>query len=175
MNRHPRNPRTSSFLYSVLLIVLAVAVSACAGLGGLAQMVEPEVDVTDVKLLGTTLTGADLLFEFRVDNPNAVALVLDDIGYRLRLNGEPLLDGRRTQETRIEASGRSVVELPVSIKFEDVYRVIRSFEGRKKPEYALDADFRFDVPVLGSVTVPVTERGEIPMDRLREALGRMGG
>ena len=172
MNRHPRH---KSFLHSAFLLAAALSLAGCAGLGGLAQMVEPEVDVTDVKLLGTTLTGADLLFEFRVDNPNAVALVLDDIGYRLRLNGEPLLDGRRTQETRIEASGRSIVELPVSLKFEDVYRVIRSVEGRKKPEYALDADFRFDVPVLGSVTVPVTERGEIPMDRLREALGRVGG
>jgi len=172
MNRHPRH---KPFLYSAVLLVAALAVSACSGLGGLANMVEPEVDVTDVKVLGTTLTGADLLFQFRVDNPNAVALVLDDIGYRLRLNGEPLLDGRRTQETRIEASGRSIVELPVTIKFEDVYRVIRSFEGKKKPEYALDADFRFDVPILGSVTVPVTERGEIPMDRLREALGRIGG
>lgn len=172
MNRHPRH---KPFLYSVFLLVAALAVSACSGLGGLASMVEPEVDVTDVKVLGTTLTGADLLFQFRVDNPNAVALVLDDIGYRLRLNGEPLLDGRRIQETRIEASGRSIVELPVTIKFEDVYRVIRSFEGRKKPDYALDADFRFDVPILGSVTVPVTERGEIPMDRLREALGRIGG
>lgn len=172
MNRHLRH---KTFLHSVLLVALAVAVSACAGLGGLAEMVEPEVDVTDVKLLGTTLTGADLLFEFRVDNPNAVALVLDDIGYRLRLNGEPLLDGRRTQETRIEASGRSVIELPVTLKFEDIYRVIRSFEGRGKPDYALDADFRFDVPILGAVTVPVTQRGEIPMDRLREALGRIGG
>ena len=34
MNRHPRH---KSFLYSVLLILLAVAVSACSGLGGLAE------------------------------------------------------------------------------------------------------------------------------------------
>lgn len=175
MNRHLRN---RSFLHSALLLAvllsLAAGLSACAGLGGLAEMVQPEVDVTDVKLLGTTLTGADLMFQFRVDNPNAVALVLDDIGYRLRLNGEPLLDGRRNQQTRIEASGRSIVELPVTIKFEDVYRVIRSFQGRDKPDYALDADFRFDVPVLGAVTVPVTKRGEIPLERLRDAVGGIG-
>lgn len=175
MNRHLRN---RSFLHIALLLAaalsLAMGLSACASLGGLADMVQPEVDVTDVKLLGTTLTGADLLFQFRVDNPNAVALVLDDIGYRLRLNGEPLLDGRRNQQTRIEASGRSIVELPVTIKFADVYRVIQSFQGRGKPDYALDADFRFDVPVLGAVTVPVTKRGEIPLDRLRDAMEGVG-
>jgi len=171
MKRHLRN---RSFLHIALLLVVALSAAACASLGGLANMVQPEVDVTDVKLLGTNLTGADLMFQFRVDNPNAVALVLDDIGYRLRLNGEPLLDGRRNQQTRIEASGRSIVELPVTIKFADVYRVIRSFEGRNKPDYALDADFRFDVPVLGAVTVPVTKRGEIPLDRLRDAMEGVG-
>src|SRR5215203_42703 len=156
-------------------LALVLALSGCSGFGLGDVMNQPEVDVTDVKVLGTTLTGADLLFEFRVDNPNAVALVLDGIGYRLRLNGEPLLDGVRDQRMRIEANGRSTVELPVTIKFADVYRVIRSFEGRQKPDYALDADFRFDVPVLGFVTVPVTRRGEIPIDRLRDALGRVGG
>jgi LEA14-like dessication related protein len=130
------------------------------------------VDVTDVKVLGTTLTGADLLFQFRVDNPNAVSLVLDEIGYRLRLNGEPLLNGRSNQQTRIAANDRSVVELPVTIKFEDVYRIIRSFSGRQRPDYNLDADFQFNVPVLGAVTVPVSKRGEIPLERLRDALGR---
>ena len=167
MNGHPRK---NSFFHAAQLLAALIAVltlTSCSGLGGLANVVRPEVDVTDVKVLGTTLTGADLLFEFRVDNPNAVALVLDAIGYRLRLNDQPLLDGRRDQATRIAANGRSVVELPVTIRYEDVYRVIRSFQDRSRPDYALDADFRFDVPILGAVNVPVTKRGEIPLDRLR--------
>jgi LEA14-like dessication related protein len=169
---HLRTFRAAGLL--AVALAAALTFSACSTLGGLANVVEPEVDITDVKLLGTTLTGADLLFEFRVDNPNDVALVLDGIGYRLSLNNEHLLDGTRDQRTQILANGRSTVELPVSIKFQDIYRVIRSFEGRDKPDYALDADFRFDVPVLGYVTVPVTQRGEIPIDRLRDALEGVG-
>lgn len=171
--------RTHRFLHTggplAAVAVLFLTLAACSGFGLGDVIQQPEVEVTDVKVLGTTLTGADLLFQFRVDNPNAVALVLDGVGYRLRLNGQPLLDGSRDERTRIEANGRSTIELPVTLKFEDIYRVIRSFEGNRKPDYALDADFRFDVPVLGSVTVPVTRKGEIPMDRLREALGRFGG
>ena len=163
-------PRKISFLRiaSPLAALLALlALVSCSGYGSLANMVRPQVDVTDVKVLGTTLTGADLLFQFRVDNPNAVGLVLDAIGYRLRLNDQPLLDGRRDQQLRIGANGRSVVELPVTIRYEDVYRIIRSFSNRERPDYALDADFRFDVPILGAINVPVTKRGEIPLDRLR--------
>ena len=166
MNGHPRkiSRRTASLLAA---LVALLALVSCAGYGSLANMVRPQVDVTDVKVLGTTLTGADLLFQFRVDNPNAVGLVLDAIGYRLRLNDQPLLDGRRDQQLRIGANGRSVVELPVTIRYEDVYRVIRSFGNRERPDYALDADFSFDVPILGAINVPVTKRGEIPLDRLR--------
>jgi len=164
MNRHPRK---FSSIHTAGFLAAALALASCAGLTGLSHLVQPEVDVTDVEIKRTTLTGADLLFRLRVDNPNRVSLVLDAIDYRLRLNGEPLVDGRQDQQTTITANGRSVVELPVTIRFEDLYRVIRSFEGRDKPDYAFDADLLFDVPLLGSITVPVSKKGEIPLDRLR--------
>ena len=155
-------------LAAVALLSLA-ALSACAGLGRTLE--RPQVNITNVRVAETHLTAAELVFEFEVDNPNAVALVLDQVGYRLRLNGEQLMDGRRAERTRIEASGESRVELPVTIRYDDLFRVIRSFEGRRgRPDYALDADFRFDVPMLGAVTVPVRETGTIPLDRLRGLL-----
>jgi hypothetical protein len=72
----------------------------------------------------------------------------------------------------IAASGRTAVELPVTIKFEDLYRVVRTLQGRKDPEYTLDADLRFAVPVLGEVTVPVTQSGKVPVDRLLQQIGQ---
>lgn len=155
-------------LAAVALLALT-ALSACAGLDRVVK--RPDVHIASVRLGEAHLTAAELIFEFEVDNPNAAALVLDEVGYRLRLNGEPFLDGRRAERTRIEASGESRVELPVTIRYQDLYRVIRSFEGRRgRPDYALDADFRFDVPILGAVTVPVRETGTIPLDRLEGLL-----
>ena len=156
----------------ILLFAALFALAGCAGLSTLSEMAAPEVDVTGVKLLGTNLTGADVLVQFRVDNPNAVDLVLDGIGYRLRLNGEPLLTGQHDRQVTIAASGRTAVELPVTIKFEDLYRVARTLQGRKDPEYILDADLRFAVPVLGEVTVPVTQSGKVPVDRLLQQIGQ---
>lgn len=128
----------------ILLLAALGAVLPLAGcLGGLARMESPSVDVTGVKLLNANLNGANVLVQFQVDNPNDVALVLDGIGYRLRLNDQPLLDGRYDQRVDIAAGGRTPVELPVTIKFQDLYRVINSLQGRKYPDYALDADLRF--------------------------------
>jgi LEA14-like dessication related protein len=156
----------------LLLLAALFALAGCGGLDTLSHMVAPEVDVTGVKLLGTNLTGADVLVQFRVDNPNAVDLVLDGIGYRLQLNGQRLIEGRHDRQVEIAASGRTAVELPVTIKFEDLYRVIRTLQGSKNPEYTLDADLRFAVPVLGEVTVPVTQSGKVPIDRLLQGIGQ---
>jgi LEA14-like dessication related protein len=161
--------RPSRSLLAALLCMVALA--GCSGLGTLARMEEPRVDVTGLKLAGTTLSGADVLVQFQVDNPNDVDLVLDGIGYKLRLNGQPLLDGRYDQRTRIAASGRTAVELPVTIRFDDLLRVIRTLGDRKNPNYDLEADLRFAVPVLGEITVPVTQTGKVPVDRLMQQIG----
>jgi LEA14-like dessication related protein len=162
-----------SFRAAALLTVafcLALPLTGC--LSGLARMEEPSVDITDVKLLNASLTGADVMLRFQVDNPNDVNLVLDGIGYRLRLNGQPLLSGQDDRRLEIAASGRTPVDLPVTINFQDLYRVIGSLRGDRNPEYALDADLRFAVPVLGDITVPVTRTGRVPVDRLLQQIGR---
>jgi LEA14-like dessication related protein len=154
------------------LLAIALLLLAGCALNTLAQMESPRVDVTGVKLKGTTLAGADVLVQLRVDNPNDVNLVLDGIVYHLRLNGQPLLDGHYDQQIQIAASGRTAVELPITLRFDDLYRVIGTLQNRKDPEYALDADLRFAVPVLGEVTVPVTQTGKVPVDRLLQQMGR---
>ena len=157
---------------ALLAVSLCAVLSLTGCLSGLARMEEPSVDITDVKLLRTSLTGADVLLRFEVDNPNDVNLVLDGIGYRLRLNGQPLLSGQDDRRLEISASGRTPVDLPVTINFQDLYRVIGTLRGDRNPEYALDADLRFAVPVLGDVTVPVTRTGKVPVDRLLQQIGR---
>jgi LEA14-like dessication related protein len=161
-------------LLSVLAVpaVLFVLVS-CAAYQNLAH--PPKVTLSDVQLTGASLAGADLVFRFQVDNPNGRGMVLEGIGYKLRLNGEPMLEGRHDQRIEI-AAGQSSVELPMTVGYADLLRVIRSLvsssKSSSKPTYDLDAEFRFAVPILGSVTVPVTRRGVIPLDKVKLDLGQ---
>jgi LEA14-like dessication related protein len=169
-----RHLRITSLLHRAAALAVLLVLSSCAGLG--RSLVEPDVSITGVRLEEAHLNGAELLFEFEVDNPNAVGLVLDALDYRLRLNGRQLLDGRRDRRLEIPANGESRVELPVTIRYADILQVIDSFDGRRgrRPDYELEADFRFDAPILGAITVPVRERGDIPLDRLQGFLDRFG-
>lgn len=169
-----RHPRTRSFLHMAAALAVLFVLSSCAGLG--RSIIEPDVSIAGVRLEEAHLNSAEFLFEFEVDNPNAVGLVLDALDYRLHLNGRPLLDGRRDRRLEIPANGESRVELPVTIRYADILQVIDSFDGRRgrRPDYELEANFRFDAPILGAITVPVRERGDIPLDRLQAYLDRFG-
>ncbi|HYG61944.1 MAG TPA: LEA type 2 family protein [Thermoanaerobaculia bacterium] len=154
-------------LVAIPLSLLAV-LTACSGYGFGQALRSPDVHVVGASVEEVNLAGADLLFEFEVDNPNGLALVLDQVGYKLRINGQHLLDGYQDDRTTIAARTESRVELPVKIRLDDAYRVLRSFQGRgsDRPQYELEADFRFDAPVVGGITVPVRKTGVIPVERL---------
>jgi LEA14-like dessication related protein len=147
-------------LFSVLVLIL----SGCALYQNLAH--PPKVSLQNVQLAGVSLAGADLVFHFQVDNPNSRGMVLDGIGYKLRLNGKPMLEGRHDEKIEI-AAGPSAVELPMTVAYSDLWRILRGLAANSKPVYDLDAEFRFAVPVLGDVTVPLTRRGEIPLDKVK--------
>lgn len=164
------NLRTTTLLAGVLALL---SLAGCAGLGLGNVFREPEVDVVGAELTRTGLSGADVLFEFEIENRNGIALVLDGFNYRIRLNEKPLLNGRQDQRTEIAANAQSRVDLPVTIQYDDILRVLETLDDNDDPTYELQADFQFAVPVLGRITVPVTKRGELSLDRfLRSRIGR---
>jgi LEA14-like dessication related protein len=172
MNATSRRRLFRGATLAAALLSLCLLVSACTGAGLGRALRDPDVNIVGVRVEEVDLAGADLLFEVEVDNPNALALVLDQVGYRLKINGRHLLDGRQDERTEIAARTESRLELPVTIRLDDAYRVLRSFEGsrRDRPDYELEADFRFDAPIIGGITVPVRKTGFIPVERLLRSI-----
>lgn len=163
----------NSILWPLALLAgLSILVSACAGVGLGNALRNPDVDVVSAELTRTGFEGADLLFQFEVDNPNAFGLVLDGLNYRLRLNDRPLLNGRQDDRTEIAARTESRVDLPVTVRYDDLVRVLETLDDSTHPSYELQADFQFAAPLVGTITVPVTKRGEIPLGRLLSRIGR---
>jgi LEA14-like dessication related protein len=161
----PLTRTRSAALLSSLLLSLATAaalcLSSCAGFGHVFQ--KPRVRVLGAEVANVSLASADLVFDVSVEIPNAVSFVLHGVGYHLRVNGEPFLDGSNALEAQIAAHGVSRVQLPVTLHFADVLRVLRLLEGDRRAGYALEAEFRFSVPVLGNLSVPVRKQGNFSL------------
>jgi LEA14-like dessication related protein len=139
--------------------------AACAGLVA-PVFEEPSVELQDAEVVDYDLQQADLLFDFRIDNPNGIALPLAGIDYELFLNGARLLEGTQDRRIDIAANGTSRVELPMTVRYEDLIAAFRGLRGRQQSDYEIRAGFLFDVPLLGRVRVPVEEGGNLALPGL---------
>ena len=83
------------------------------------------------------------------------------------VNGERFLVGTERNRVDVPAHGTARVTLPVSIRYDDFVRVLKSLKDHPRPVYDIQAEFRFDVPVVGTVRVPVRQHREIPLPELK--------
>ncbi len=167
MSRSPYRSLAFWFLGLIAVLFVFFVASYFTGYALYQNLAHPpKVSLTDVQLSGVSLAGADLVFHFQVDNPNSRGMVLDGIGYKLRLNGKPMLEGRHDERIEI-AAGPSAVDLPMTVGYSDLLRIVKGLASNSKPVYDIDAEFRFAVPVLGDVKVPLARHGEIPLDKVK--------
>ncbi|MDP9121852.1 MAG: LEA type 2 family protein [Acidobacteriota bacterium] len=155
MRRHLLKP----ILGACTLLLTGLALHSCASSGHLFEA--PRVELAGIELTGLSLSAAELRLDFQVRNPNRLRLVLLGVVYKVRVEGQPLLDSSWDERTEVAARGLGRFQLPVKIGLLDLYRVARSIRGKERPLYDVDALFRFDVPVLGAITVPVHRRGAV--------------
>jgi LEA14-like dessication related protein len=159
-------------VFALLLGLLGLlALAGCASFGHLFK--SPRVHLAEAAITGLSRQGAELLLDFDVTNPNGMRLPLSGVDYQVRVNDERFLAGSEGNRVDIPAHGAARVTLPVTIRYDDLVRVLATLRDHPRPLYEIEADFRFDVPVLGVVRVPVRERREIPFPALKLRLSAL--
>jgi len=148
-----------------LLLATALLLAGCAGLvkSGIGR---PKVSVESAKLASLSFQGATLQFGFGVDNPNPVGLHLDGFDYALSVEGARMMEGRQDSKLDLAANAKQTIELPVTLKYQQLWTGLRQVVEKKEAGYVLEAGFAFDVPVLGRVRIPVRREGNLPLLRM---------
>ena len=158
--------RFRSVLVGLLIALAGLSGFRCAGLQQtLSQLkpVAPTIRLHQVRLTALSFTGATLQFQFRIHNPNPIALSLNGFTYSLQLGNEtPLVSGNITQRTTLPAQGDSTFALPVSFTFKELYRLVHNYQTQDTIPYVVKATFRVDLPLVGTVDVPVQKSGALP-------------
>lgn len=162
-------------LIHLMLAIVLLAFSACSSLN---QMVgnaiqKPDVNVSNVKIAGMSFDSVDLLFDIDVSNPNGVGINLAGFDYGLNINGNSFLSGNNADGLKIPAKGSHGIQLPLTLKFKDIYQTFTTIKNQDTSAYELSAGFSFSLPVLGDVRVPVSKSGSIPLLKLPSV--KMGG
>ncbi len=147
----------------VLFTFLAVIAISCSAARQIADIERPQVDIRSVAVTGLTFESADLVFTMGVDNPNDTSIRLNRFDYTLDISGRQFLKGDRKEQVTLSANEETRVDIPITLKFEEIYSMFRTLAGQDSTHYRTEIGVHFDLPVLGDVRIPVTREGYIPL------------
>ncbi|MDZ7756433.1 LEA type 2 family protein [Rhodohalobacter sp.] len=145
------------------LFIFLVFFHSCAQLSELANVSKPSLSVVDMNITGLTLQDIELTADVEIDNPNNVGIDLSSYSYALDVNEKNFVAGNEQRGMTINAKNSSIVRVPVTLTFSELLQTFQSMRDQDESDYSFAADFGFDLPVLGTVTVPVKYAGKIPV------------
>lgn len=141
---------------------LLVLVSGCAALGAL-DIRNPRYAMRDVRPrigIAIPLSASTIDFDFvlEVDNPNEVALRLDDVDFDLLINDRQVLQSVSRQGVRIPARGIGNVQLTTRLGYDGIRsiwnEVVDVIQGQRA-RYEIRGTAYYDTPV-GRLQFPLT-------------------
>ena len=144
--------------------LLFAALLSCSSVELILQeplVVDTSVTVTDISFRTITLNADITLY-----NPNNVSLDLQRFSYNLDMEGVSLLTGENAEGLSLDAGKTFHVEIPLTLKFQDIYELPGALEGKEQAEYSFNADFFFSLPVEGEVALSARKDGAVPLVRL---------
>ncbi len=126
---------------------------------------KPTVQLTKVDLTDFDFETAALLFHIRIENPNPVSIHLDGYQYDLEINSRRFIEGNQKTPITIEQEKNSDIAIPISLKFKELKKIYDQAKQTDSLHYKLATQLFFDLPVLGTVQIPVITSDYLPVPR----------
>jgi len=142
-----------------LLVSTVTGFTACSTIGSFF-VEKPKVTLDHIGLKEVSALGATVLFAIQVENPNGFALKVDSVHYDAEVGGRPMSAGAIQNIAAVPAHGKAIIELPVPIKYLDVFTSLLDFVQSRSTTYHVKGDATF-----GVVTVPFEQKGEFKLDK----------
>ncbi len=146
-----------------LAVLSMVLLSACAGLGGLAQ--KPEVSVAALNLVQMGLFEQRFALKLRIQNPNDVELRINGLSFEIELNGKSFITGLSDRGVTIPRFGEALLEVTATSTLGSALNQLRELQkgGRERIDYRIFG--RLNVSGMG--TLPFERRGDVQLPALQ--------
>jgi len=156
----------SSSIKSIVISFLLFTLAGCAELARHAETIRPTAEITGARLANIDFNQADIIFELAVDNKNPVAINLAGLDYDFKVENQSLISGVSNQAIQLKANSSSPVQLPVTLKFDDLKKLPGEIWKKDKVAYDLNTTVNVMLPVIGKYAVPISKKGELPVPRI---------
>lgn len=155
-----------SSIQKVFLLLAALYLAGCAELSKHADAIKPTAKLTGMRLANIDFDQAELIFDLAVENKNPIDLDLAGLDYDLKIANQSLVSGVTAKAIKIKASSTSPVQLPITLKFDDLKKLPGELWNKDNFAYQLDTTFNIILPVIGNYPVPVSKSGELPVPKM---------
>ncbi|AJQ92756.1 LEA type 2 family protein [Gynuella sunshinyii] len=153
--------------YTPLCLLILTALTACSSLQQIADVQKPQASVTSASVKSLSLDQATVLVDVVLTNPNPFTLHTVGFDMNMAIDGHRLAAvSQPDSKLAIPANGRNKMQLPVTLKYQDVIAAVGSIANENALNYALDGTVFVDVPVLGKLGLPLKFTGSLPVPRL---------
>ncbi|MDR0320989.1 MAG: LEA type 2 family protein [Treponema sp.] len=146
------------------LLFMTLSLSTCQTLMGAFQ--EPVISLHSTELASITINGVQLLCKVKIENPNAFNIPFPETDWELFLNANSFIKGTVRNNERLRARGTTLVEVPVSFNYTDVFNTFASLIGSNQTGYKVALGVKFAIPVLGDKVWRFEHEGSIPFPQL---------
>ena len=149
-----------------LVLLFIFFLSSCAELAKHAETIKPTARLTGTHLANINFEQADLVFDLAVENQNPVAINLAGLNYDLKVENQSLISGVTAQGLEIKPVSTSTVQLPVTLKFDDLKKLPDELWQKDRFAYQLDTEIVVDLPIIGNYAIPLSRSGELPVPKM---------
>ena len=153
-------------LNNFLILSLVIFLSSCAQLSKHADTIKPTAKLTGAHLTDISFDKVDLVFELEVENKNPIALNLAGLDYDFKIEKQSLVSGTTAKAIKLKAAAISPIQLPVTLKFDDLKKLSGELSNKDKLAYDLQTTFNIMLPLIGKYAIPVSKQGELPVPKV---------
>jgi LEA14-like dessication related protein len=152
-------------MYFALTAAAALFTLGCRSFQSVLQ--EPVLSIKSVELAGIDVKGIDMMVQVNVDNPNAFGIPLPRLEWELLINENSFISGEvQGGDRSVKARGSTVVAVPLSVGYTDLYNSFLSLKNSGEAAYTLALALSFPLPVLAEKTFHLEFSGSLPLPRL---------
>ncbi len=155
-----------SLIKKLSIFIVLLSLTGCAELTRHAETVKPTARLTGTHLANIDFDKADLIFDLAVENNNPVALDLSNLNYDFKLENQSVVSGVTAEAMKLNANSTSTVQLPVTLKFDDLKKLPGELWNKDKLAYELQTIFNIKLPIIGNYAIPVAKKGELPVPKI---------
>lgn len=148
------------YKFSVLVAgFLLLNLVACSSLQDWAIGQKPEAKLKEVFIKEADMTGALLVFVVNVQNPNKHDLKIDEIAYRVFLDGKEVSQAKTEKNILVKAEQETEVPIPLPVKYSQIFDNMAAALTAGSITYKIEGDAK-----VSPFSIPFSKSGKVDLN-----------